>query len=165
MSRKKGKKAGKRAVNPEVEAEKAKRKQRLKIKRLGSSLFVTVLLVAIAGFGLSAYQKSWAVSHDLSVIGNGTPVIIQIHDPKCPKCKKLMSNTKVALRDYKESIEFKIADITTSAGQRLQRQHGVQTISLLMFDGDGKLRRSTNGVKSVEELKLEFSDFARIAMR
>ncbi|MBX2868866.1 MAG: thioredoxin family protein [Acidiferrobacterales bacterium] len=165
MSRKKGKKSGKKIVSPEVEAAKAKRRQRSKIKRVGSSLLVTFVVVALAGFGLSAYKKSYAVSHDLSVIGNGTPVIIQIHDPKCPKCKKLMSNTKVALRDYGDAIEYKIADVTTSAGLRLQRQHRVQTISLLMFDGKGSLKRSTNGVKSVEELKLELADFARIALR
>ena len=37
---------------------------------------------------------------DLSVIGNGTPSIVQIHDPSCQLCAQLQKETRKALRAF-----------------------------------------------------------------
>jgi len=42
-----------------------------------------VALVGIGYFGVSAVHADLA-EQDLSVVGSGRPIIVQIHDPSCP---------------------------------------------------------------------------------
>ena len=61
-------------------------------------LLLPVAAVAIGGtaFGLNALEANKQELHDLTVIGNGQPAVIQIHDPSCPTCRRLkgiMKNT------------------------------------------------------------------------
>jgi len=165
MAKRKKKTANKKKPSASVNIEKAQKKQRKKLKSIIGAVIGIAVFVGLGSIGVNAYKKSWETSHDLSVIGNGTPTIVQIHDPKCPKCKKLMSNTKSALSKFDDKLVFRIADITTSAGRKLQRTHNANTVSLLMFDRGGKMRRTSSGVKSADELELAFEDFLKRGSR
>lgn len=116
------------------------------------------LLVLAAG-GLSAYKQNWEITHDLSVIGNGTPTIVQIHDPSCRLCRSLKANTERALTGIDEPIQYRIADIHTPEGRSLQNQHRVPHVTLLLFKPDGTLDRTLTGVKSVDTLRHVFERF------
>jgi len=165
MAKRKKKPATKKKPTTTVNIEKAQRKQRKKLKGIVGAIIGVAVFIGLGSIGVNAYKKSWETSHDLSVIGNGTPTIVQIHDPNCPKCKKLMSNTKSALSKFDDKLVFRIADISTSAGRKLQRIHNANTVSLLMFDRSGKMRRTSSGVKSSEELELAFEDFLKRGSR
>ncbi len=116
------------------------------------------LLVASAA-GLASYKNSWETAHDLSVIGNGIRTIVQIHDPGCPLCRTLKSNTETALTRSGEDIQFRVASIRTPEGRSLQRRHDVPHVTLLFFEPDGTLWRTLTGVRSVESLSRAISHF------
>ncbi|MBX2870250.1 MAG: thioredoxin family protein [Acidiferrobacterales bacterium] len=165
MAKKTSKSSAGKSTKSNAEKSHSKRRNRRELKK-AIWLVVGALVLALgSAAAISAYKKNWAEAHDLSVIGQGIPAIIQVHDPKCPKCKKLMENTKVALRDYDDKFVFKIADITTGAGRSLQRDHDARIISLLIFNGRGELKRRISGVKDPDVLDIEFDDFLKRYVR
>ncbi len=90
------------------------------------------------------------------MIGNGVPTVVQIHNPSCPKCRQLRRNASAAARHLDGKLQFRIADITTSAGRHLQQIYDVPHVTLLLFDGDGKLQRIISGVNGIDTLREAF---------
>lgn len=84
---------------------------------------------------------------------------MQIHDPSCPTCRSLKSRASAALKriDVKP-IHFRLADITTDEGQAFQERHRVETITLLLFNGKGRLIQTLSGLRDLEEFELLFSN-------
>ena len=137
------------------------KKTRRKLIKAAWVIFFIFVFASASAFAINMYKKKWDKYHDLSVIGNGKPTIVQVHDPKCPQCKELQANTLKAITDYKSRIQFKIADISTGPGRKLQRDHEARIVTLLMFDAKGSLKRSLAGVKTVNTLENEFDDFLK----
>lgn len=117
---------------------------------------VFALLAGVVGSGLAAFKYSYDISHDLSVVGKGTPAIVQIHDTSCALCNQLRSNTDSAIKAFGDRLLYRIADISTPEGRRLQRRHDVPHVTLLLFDGEGELRNVLTGVNSDEVLQRAF---------
>ena len=116
--------------------------------------------VLVAGFGggaVMAYDKNRRELHDLSSIVNGSPVVVQIHDPNCPTCRCLKSRSLTALEGL-DGVQFRLADIFTPEGKAIQRKYGVQTITLLLFDGEGKHIQTIVGLQELDQLKAVFED-------
>ena len=91
------------------------------------------------------------------MIGQGVPVVVQIHDPGCSLCNRLRRNADAAAEHFDDRLLFRIADISTSAGRRLQRRYDVPHVTLLLFDAEGELRNVLSGVKSEEILRHSFA--------
>ena len=112
--------------------------------------------LGFTAFGINAYDQQNRELHDLSVIGGGTPVIVQIHDPGCPTCRRLkniVSNTLGA----DDPILYRLADITTAEGKALQDKYNVPNVTLLYFDQQGKRVHTTQGLLSSQELRANVS--------
>jgi thioredoxin-like negative regulator of GroEL len=101
---------------------------------------------------LHAYDKSQKTLHDLSVIGQGQPVVIQIHDPGCPTCRRLKSAVTTAMKSSPDVL-YRLADITTPQGKALQTKYAVPHVTLLFFDASGKHRHTTQGLLTVEQVR------------
>ena len=86
-------------------------------KMLG--LLLGVPLVGVAGVGVHRHDVKKRALHDLSALGNGSPAIVQIHDPSCRLCRRLMANTKKALGE-RDDITYRIADITKTSHYRVR---------------------------------------------
>lgn len=118
-----------------------------------------LILVSLVGGGMlwvDRYKATMADERDLSNIGNGVAAIVQVHDPDCPLCQKLMKNTRAALRGYDDEVQFRIADLSTGAGRKFQRNHhNVPNVTLVFFDGSGKFRWVLSGVSEVEKIEQE----------
>ena len=94
-----------------------KSKKRQKSKKFKfRGLIYGIVLAAMATTGLAFYKQQYEIEHDLSVIGNGLPTVVQIHDPNCPLCRQLKKNTETALQKYGDTIQYRIADIGTNQG-------------------------------------------------
>ena len=115
-----------------------------------------VLLAGVVGSGLAAFKYSYDVSHDLSVIGKGVPTVVQIHDPHCSLCNQLRRNADAAADRFGDRLLYRIADISTPQGRRLQQRHEVPHVTLLLFDGDGELRKVLRGVQDSDYLERAF---------
>ncbi len=117
-------------------------------------VILVLLLAAGIGVALAAYKRSHDRLHDLSAIGNGTPTVVQIHDPDCPSCKQLLENLRQAAGGIDDrDLQVRVASLRTAAGRALARRHGVPHVTLLYFDGAGALSNSHTGVLDVNSLR------------
>ncbi len=144
----------KRKPRRRVAPSKPTRRQRMQRewRNLRQAGLALILTMSVVGVGLAAFKHNYDISHDLSVIGKGIPTVVQIHDPGCSLCNRLRSNTGDAVDRLGDRILYRIADITTPEGKRLQNKHRVKHVTLLLFDGDGELRRVLEGVRDEDEL-------------
>lgn len=128
----------------------ATRRDFLKILRNGG-----VGGVVIAGGGYFAFGSftAYAAEHDLSRIGQGKPVVVQVHDPQCPVCTSLQKQTRRALREFGEcDFVYLVADIKTPEGQAFAALHRVPHVTLLVFDAVGTRLETVSGMQSAGQL-------------
>ena len=80
---------------------------------------IAIGLIIAGGVGTyiyGAYQKDLE-EKDLTKIGQGTPYVVQIHDPNCPLCTALQKQTRSALSDFDpKKLGYLVADIKTKKG-------------------------------------------------
>lgn len=113
-----------------------------------------VLILAIIG-GLLWFQNTRsAVAEDYSIVGQGDPVIVQIHMLNCGDCDVLRASTREALREINDdSLKYRIAYLHKKEGIEFASKHGVaRETTLIMFDGFGRRQNVINGPYSKEEL-------------
>ena len=91
--------------------------------------------------------------HDLSRIGNGVPAVVQIHDERCTACVALQREARDAMREFEEDeLQYLVADMKSPAGRNLAAAHGVANVTLLLFDGDGRRRKTLSGPSTTDIL-------------
>lgn len=115
-------------------------------------LFVSAI-VAIIGVSVAVFSHQKQQQYDLSVIGNGTPTVVQIHDPNCQLCRQLQSNLSSVQSDFVPEIQFKIANIASVKGREFARQQNVQHVTLLFFNKSGKREYVQQGVTAPDEIR------------
>ncbi len=117
-----------------------------------------IALVAGAGaWYLVTDVTATIAEHDLSRIGNGTPAVVQIHDPRCSSCVVLQKEAREAMEEFDTGeLQYLVADINNSDGRNLANAHGVGNVTLLLFDGEGKRRRTLAGPNTSDILKHYF---------
>ena len=126
---------------------------------LGNTAIYSVGAASIAGGGWY-FANTIAVSakeSDLSMLGNGVPTVVQIHDPDCPTCNALRCEAREAVCAFEEEkLQFLVANLNTDEGRALANEHGVGKVTLLLFDGNGTKRLTLPGLNEAEHLKPVF---------
>ena len=125
-------------------------------RRHALKLLIGVPAVGVAGAAIHRHDVQNRGLHDLSSIGQGQAVVVQIHDPACQLCRRLMNNTRKALKN-RDDVLFRVADIKTNEGASFQKQHSVPTVSLLLFNESGRRVGAIQGVTPIDELKEQFA--------
>ena len=118
-----------------------------------------IATVALAGGGYFAVTKVQATiaEHDLDKIGNGTPAIVQIHDPQCPVCLALQREARDALSHFNQGdFEYLVANIRSKEGSSFANKYFVPHVTLLLFNGQGALVKVLNGPNKSDFLQAEF---------
>lgn len=123
-----------------------------KIRRKLIMLPVVAVGLGTVAVGINAYESNNRSLHDLQVIGLGEPVIVQIHDPGCPTCRRLKNIVTNAIGGD-DSVLYRLADINTTEGKALQEKYSVPHVTLLYFNGDGRHVHTTTGIQSVGEVR------------
>ena len=147
MSRKKSKKPA-----PTRAQQKAASARRKFLERAA----VVAGVMVVSGGGYAAYRVHYNNTYNLSIIGNGSPTVVQIHDPGCDACKLLKSNVESVKREF-EDIQFRVVTIGSSEGARFARKHRAKKTTLLIFDGGGKLIDKMEGVFPQAQLRKRFA--------
>lgn len=118
--------------------------------------------VVVAGGGSAlAYDFSKKLTEaDLSVIGNGTPTIVQIHDPGCSMCQSLQKQTRAAFKLCDDTaFQYRVANIKSTDGAAFQAQVGLPHVTLVFFDDAGQHIHTIQGVTPADQIK---SDITRV---
>jgi len=130
-------------------------------RRMSRRTWILSGIGAVAAVSGASALHTWdtrsKTAHDLSVIGNGTPVVVQIHDTSCPICRRLKSAMNAALGDQTD-IQYRIADISKSDGRAIQQRFDVPNVSLLFFDGEGEHQYTHTGLVTPEEIEAMVAD-------
>jgi len=114
------------------------------------------VVVVGAGTAIHRHDVQARYAHDLSAIGKGIPTVVQIHDPSCSLCRRLMGATRKAMQDF-PGVAYRVADITTSEGHTFQAKYDVPNVTLLLFDSKGGHIETLNGVRDADELRELFA--------
>lgn len=126
---------------------------------LASAPYAIAGAVALGGigyFGVSAVRADLA-EQDLSIVGSGRPVIVQVHDPSCPVCLALQKEARAALKLMDDGAPaYRVASITSNVGLAFANSHGASHATLLFFDGSGKITQRVHGATDRETLYTEF---------
>jgi len=155
-------------MSKRLKANKAhkKSKKNNKIKTFNWARFtkkaaITLSVVGVIFASFYAYSMQIKVEHDLSVVGNGTPTLVQIHDPGCQFCNQLKKNVDKVKRDFKDDIQFKTANIKTNKGRIFADKYRVPHVTLLFFDGRGNRVNEIQGVTPPEDIQEALRVLAR----
>ncbi|MBD3896583.1 hypothetical protein IEI94_12050 [Halomonas sp. ML-15] len=134
----------------------AARKRPFSPKRLIRGLLVAVAIIAVpaAWFAMEARQAR-EVS-DLSVIGGGEPVVVQVHEPGCTSCEQLLEQAQEARSRLDEELILRRANIASSSGRRFAYEYGVSQSTLVLFDARGEVVEVKRGVVAADELEADF---------
>jgi len=148
------------AVSPQEKAEAAKAaKKKTGMSRRSMLLLLGAAPVAIAGgYTIHQYDVNNKTLHDLSIIGEGQPVVLQVHDPSCQLCRRLKKSTESALKTMPD-IAYRIADLTNEEGREIAQRYSVGKVTLLLFDAKGKHVHTVQGVTPKEELITRFERY------
>ena len=134
------------------------RRDMMKLTR--NSALGTLAVAGVGYFGFGSYQ-AYAAEHDLGRIGQGTPVVVQVHDPGCPICTALQKEARKAVKALDEDMVFLVADITTDEGRKFAVRYGVAHVTLLLFDGSGARKQTLQGMRQSEDLSPIFKAHMR----
>ena len=118
---------------------------------------IGIFVVGGGGIVLARSVGATVEEHDLSRVENGTPTIVQIHDPQCSLCRSLQRETRKALRDFDDdALDYVIANIRTQEGSQFAASHGEQHVTLLLFDSEGALQEVLRGQRHHTQLRTAF---------
>ena len=97
-------------------------------------LFVCVILVA------AAMLLPKGFSDNLSIIGQGSVVVVLTHDKNTMGGMLMMDLRNKVRSDYDGKVELLAVDVNTVEGQAFTRQQGVGAIVLVLFGPEGSRR-------------------------
>lgn len=146
--------------NQPVAQPSSKPKRKMSRRELmGNALTYGVGAVVLGGvgyWGISSVTGSMA-EQDLSIVGSGTPVIVQVHDPACQTCTDLQREARAALREFDDAdLGYRVAYITNEDGLAFATEHGASYATLLFFDADGQETRRIRGATNRNTLRAAF---------
>lgn len=118
------------------------------------------IAAGVLGFGGWSVARTYAQQVellDLAAIGNGTPTVVQVHDPQCPTCQELQKRTLRAAKGFEDgALQVRVANIRGPEGRAIADRYGVPHVTLLLFDGQGEMQRVISGLQEVDYLRDQF---------
>ena len=122
--------------------------------RLGKLL---MLVFTLAIIGVFAWNLPRGYSGDLSQIGQGKNIVVQVHDHYLVASSQLMENLHRLRGEYEGKVEFIVADLQVAEGKAFAKTYNVDAVTLLLFAPDGKHVRTVHGVQEPQELRESFN--------
>lgn len=99
---------------------------------------------------------------DLSVIGQGAPVVVQIHDPQCGLCTELQRQTRKALKSLDDDcLTYRVANIRTEEGASHQAREGLPHVTLALYNEAGDRVHVIEGVTPAEQIAAAFRTYLK----
>lgn len=120
-------------------------------KSLIIKLIVTALLLGLLWLAVSNLPRGY--SRDLTLIGKGKNVVVQVHDHNLVGSIDLMETLNKVRPEYVDAVEFVVADLLTPEGQAFATSHDASSVTLVFFAPDGTQRGSIKGAQDVNALR------------
>ena len=114
---------------------------------------VIIALLVLGMLWLVVSNLPRGYSRDLTQIGKGKNVVVQVHDHNLVGSIDLMEALNKVRPEYATSVEFVVADLLTPEGQAFATSHNVSSVTLVFFAPDGTPRGGVKGVQGIDELR------------
>jgi len=114
-------------------------------------IIVALLMLGLVWLAVSNLPRGY--SRDLTQIGKGKNVVVQVHDHNLVGSIDLMESLNKVRPEYAESVEFVIADLLTPEGQAFATSHNVSSVTLVFFAPDGAERGNIKGAQDSNSLR------------
>lgn len=131
---------------------------RFRPRRLVRGLLITLAILAVPMAWLVVEERRTRQLADLSVIGSGEPVAVQVFDQRRRESRRLRDHAEQALDNLEQPPAWRVVNINTAEGTRFANQHLVGPVTLVLFNADGQRVRVIDGVVSVEALEAAFRE-------
>ncbi|MEO1637850.1 MAG: hypothetical protein AAFU41_01220 [Pseudomonadota bacterium] len=124
---------------------------------IAGGVAVFALVAGIIGYlVMSTFDE-----RDLTAVGAGQPMIVQVHDVQCQTCNVLQREVRAALGEVESDLlGYRVADLKSEAGLAFASQYGAGHSTLLLFDGSGNLTRRISYPADRERLVAAFNAHA-----
>jgi thioredoxin-like negative regulator of GroEL len=123
------------------------------VLRWARNVGVAAVAIGGGGFWMMRSVNAMQAEQDLTRIGQGKPVVVQVHDPQCATCTALQRETRDAMKQFGEcDLVYLVADVSQIKGATFANRYGVPHVTLLLFDGDGRLQQTLSGMRYRDEL-------------
>jgi len=121
----------------------------------GSAKLITLaVVIAICGVLFAAVKlMPKGFKDDLSVIGQGSVVVVLVHDKHLVGGTKMMELMNKLRPDYEGKVEFLAVDIATPIGQAFIQQQKVNAIDLVIFDSKGERKSVIKSGSEEQQLR------------
>ena len=125
-------------------------------KTTGSAASTTIITLSLIGvFLLVAFALlPRGFSSDVSVIGQGKPVVVLAHNKDSVQSFNLMDLLNKVRDDYSGTMEFRVVDDTSPQGHAFISKQQVDLGTLLLFGSDGKRTGVVSDLKDEPALRL-----------
>jgi hypothetical protein len=123
--------------------------------QIGSAARTTLIaVVGIITFLVVAFMLlPKGFSGDISIIGQGSNVVVLAHNKDSVKSLNLMEYMNQVRGDYSDRVEFRVADMNTPQGRTFLDKQKTGLGVLLMFGPDGTRRRIASDINDQTALR------------
>ncbi len=119
-------------------------------------LITLTLILMITIFAVSLLPRGF--SGDLSLIGQGTPVLLIVHDDNILQSGETMAVMNEIRNEYAEHLTFLVADIQTPDGKAFADRYGFMATALVFFSADGNKLQTLYSAQTAESLRQELNN-------
>lgn len=99
-------------------------------------LITFTLIFAVIVVAVSLLPRGF--SQDLTLVGQGTNVVVLVHDSNVIQSADTMVAMNEVRDEYEGRVEFIVADIMTPDGRAFADKYGFQPTALAFFAGNGE---------------------------
>lgn len=101
-------------------------------------------LVALAGVGYLVFTSvGKPISTDLSVIGQGKPVLVLVYENYSPGSQDAFDRLRRVMADYQPRLTFAVADLGVPQGRAFAERHRLASGQALFLKPDGTPLQAT----------------------
>ncbi len=105
----------------------------------------TAVLVTLIGLGyLLMVGVGKPVSTDLSVIGEGKPVLVLVYENYSPRSTDALSRLQQVMDDYEPRMAFVVADLGVPQGRAFASRHQLESGQAVFLKPDGEPLQALN---------------------
>lgn len=118
-------------------------------------LIITLVSLCLIGWVMWTFLGVKPISKDLSVIGQGSPVVVLVYESYAPAGMDAMERLNQVRLDYEPDIQFRVAHVGTPEGDMFVRRHEAFDGVMVLFDAAGEVVRVTLVPNQVASLRSE----------
>lgn len=121
------------------------------VKKIAVTTASLVALLAVGYFLVMGVGKP--ISADLSVIGQGKPVLVLAYENFSPAGGDALSRLRQVASDYDSRLDFVVADMGTPQGRAFTERYRLIDGQAVFLKPDGQLLRATSIPADEQELR------------